>query len=170
MISDRLAHVFVGVHDDAQVHAINRDYLAVDADLALIIARLQLGAGGGHRLMIQLDPHDNQARVDRARAALAVAEARAASLKITVPFTVGTTTSATSAAEAQLAAGRAELSRATTTYDRLSETVKAMDPSLPRLFLPERLSHNADRHRRRRQSTPDQHPRRTRSQCVFGSS
>ena len=71
-------------------------------------------------LMIQLDPRDYQARVDQARAALAVAQARAASLKITVPFTVGTTTSATSAAQAQLAADRAELSRAITTYDRLS--------------------------------------------------
>jgi membrane fusion protein, multidrug efflux system len=71
-------------------------------------------------LMIQLDPRDYQARVDQARAAFAVAQARAASLKITVPFTVGTTTSATSAAQAQLAADRAELSRAATTYDRLS--------------------------------------------------
>ncbi|WP_158792880.1 HlyD family secretion protein [Granulicella sp. L60] len=71
-------------------------------------------------LMIQLDPADYQARVDQARAALAVAQARAASLKITVPFTVGTTTSATSAAEAQVAADEADLSRATTTYDRLS--------------------------------------------------
>jgi membrane fusion protein, multidrug efflux system len=71
-------------------------------------------------LMIQLDPADYQARVDQARAALAVAQARAASLKITVPFTVGTTTSATSAAEAQVTADEADLSRATTTYDRLS--------------------------------------------------
>jgi membrane fusion protein (multidrug efflux system) len=71
-------------------------------------------------LMIQLDPADYQAHVDQARAALAVAQARAASLKITVPFTVGTTTSATSAAEAQVTADEANLSRATTTYDRLS--------------------------------------------------
>jgi membrane fusion protein, multidrug efflux system len=71
-------------------------------------------------VMIQLDPRDYKARVDQARAALAVAQARAASLKITVPFTVGTTTSATSAAQAQLAANTAELSRAATTYDRLS--------------------------------------------------
>jgi membrane fusion protein, multidrug efflux system len=71
-------------------------------------------------LMIQLDPADYQARVDQARAALAVAQARAASLKITVPFTVGTTTSATSAAEAQVTADEADLSRAATTYDRLA--------------------------------------------------
>ena len=71
-------------------------------------------------LMIQLDPADYQARVDQARAALGVAEARAASLKITVPFTVGTTTSATAAAEAQVAATSADLDRATTTYNRLA--------------------------------------------------
>src|ERR1700689_3391623 len=40
-------------------------------------------------LMIQLDPADYQAKVDEARAALEVAEARAAALKITVPFTIG---------------------------------------------------------------------------------
>jgi membrane fusion protein, multidrug efflux system len=71
-------------------------------------------------LMIQLDPADYQARVDQARAALGVAMARAASLKITVPFTVGTTTSATQAAEAQVTADTADLDGATTTYDRLS--------------------------------------------------
>lgn len=71
-------------------------------------------------LMIQLDPADYQARVDQARAALAVTEARAAALKITVPFTVDTTTSATVAAEAQVTAATADVNRAATTYDRLS--------------------------------------------------
>jgi len=71
-------------------------------------------------LMIQLDPADYQAKVDQARAALQVAEARADSLKITVPFTVGTTSSATLAAAAQLDAERAELARATANYERLS--------------------------------------------------
>jgi membrane fusion protein (multidrug efflux system) len=60
-------------------------------------------------LMIQLDPADYQTRVDQAQAALAVAEGRAASLKITVPFTVGTTSSATSAAEAEVAADTADV-------------------------------------------------------------
>jgi membrane fusion protein, multidrug efflux system len=71
-------------------------------------------------LMIQLDPADYQARVDQARAALAVAESRAASLKIIVPFTVGTTTSATAAADAQVTGVTAELDRATTSYTRLA--------------------------------------------------
>jgi membrane fusion protein, multidrug efflux system len=71
-------------------------------------------------LMIQLDPADYQARVDQARAALLVAEARADSLKITVPFTEGTTTSATLAAVAQVETDRAELDRANATYSRLS--------------------------------------------------
>src|ERR1700761_4708190 len=38
-------------------------------------------------LMIQLDPANYQAKVDQARAALQVAEARATALKIAVPFT-----------------------------------------------------------------------------------
>jgi len=71
-------------------------------------------------LMIQLDPADYQARVDQARAALSVAEAKAASLKIIVPFTIGTTTSATAAADAQVTGATAELDRATTTYNRVA--------------------------------------------------
>src|SRR5580698_5728004 len=64
-------------------------------------------------VMIQLDPADYQARVDQARAALSVAEAKAASLKIIVPFTTGTTTSATAASDAQVTGAAADLDRAT---------------------------------------------------------
>src|SRR6202522_3656136 len=71
-------------------------------------------------LMIQLDPADYQAKVDEARAALQVAEARAAALKIADPFTIGTTSSATIAASAQVEAQRSELSSAEATYQRLS--------------------------------------------------
>jgi hypothetical protein len=42
--------------------------------------------------------------------------------------------------------------------------------SLPRPFLLEGLSHSPARHKTRREWTPGQHPRRTRSQRVFGSS
>jgi membrane fusion protein, multidrug efflux system len=71
-------------------------------------------------VMIQLDPADYQARVDQARAALSVAEAKAASLKIIVPFTIGTTTSATAASDAQVTGATADLDRATTTYNRVA--------------------------------------------------
>jgi membrane fusion protein (multidrug efflux system) len=71
-------------------------------------------------VMIQLDPADYQARVDQAGAALSVAEAKAASLKIIVPFTIGTTTSATAAAAAQVTGATADLDRATTTYNRVA--------------------------------------------------
>jgi len=71
-------------------------------------------------LMIQLDPADYQAKVDEARAAFQVAEAKAAALKITVPFTEGTTSSATLAASAQVEAQRSELASAEATYQRLS--------------------------------------------------
>jgi membrane fusion protein, multidrug efflux system len=71
-------------------------------------------------LMIQLDPADYQAKVDEARAALQVAEARAAALKITVPFTIGTTSSATIAASAQVEAERSELAGAEARYQRVA--------------------------------------------------
>lgn len=71
-------------------------------------------------LMIQLDPADYQARVDQARAALQVAEAKAASLKIIVPFIVSTTTSTTAAANAQVTGATADLDRASTTYNQLA--------------------------------------------------
>jgi len=46
-------------------------------------------------LMVELDPADYQAKVDEGRASLRVAEAKAAALKISVPFTEGSTSSAT---------------------------------------------------------------------------
>jgi membrane fusion protein, multidrug efflux system len=74
----------------------------------------------GGDLMIKLDPADYQAKVDEARAALQVAEAKAAAIKITVPFTEGTTSSATLSASAQVEAQRSELASAEATYQRLS--------------------------------------------------
>jgi membrane fusion protein (multidrug efflux system) len=71
-------------------------------------------------LMIQLDPADYQAKADQAQAALEVAAARAASLKITVPFTQGTTSNATLAASAQVQAERSELESAKANFQRLS--------------------------------------------------
>jgi membrane fusion protein, multidrug efflux system len=71
-------------------------------------------------LMVQLDPADYEAKVEEARAALHVADAKAAALKITVPFTEGSTTSATLAASAQVDAERSELASAQATYQRLS--------------------------------------------------
>ena len=43
-----MAHVFVGVDDDAQVHAVDSDGLVVYADLALKITRLQVSARDGY--------------------------------------------------------------------------------------------------------------------------
>jgi membrane fusion protein (multidrug efflux system) len=71
-------------------------------------------------LMVELDPADYQAKVDEARASLRVAEAKAAGLKISVPFTEGSTSSATVAASAQVDAERSELASAQATYQRLS--------------------------------------------------
>ena len=45
-----MPHVFVGVNDDAQVHAIDGHDFVIDRDLALIVSRLQLGASRGYRI------------------------------------------------------------------------------------------------------------------------
>lgn len=106
--------------DDAQVDG---DLIIISPRVAGYVQKMLIDDNSVVKqgdLMIQLDPADYQAKVDQARASLLVAEARADSLKITVPFTEGTTSSATLAAVAQVETDRAELDRATATYNRLS--------------------------------------------------
>jgi membrane fusion protein (multidrug efflux system) len=69
------------------------------------------------QILVRLDPRDYQARVDQARAALALAQSQAQSAEIGVPWTRETTQSGTNAADAQLAAARAEESRARITLE-----------------------------------------------------
>jgi membrane fusion protein, multidrug efflux system len=64
------------------------------------------------QLLVRLDPRDYQARVDQARAAIAVAEAQANAAQVGVPMTRATTASGASGAAAQVAAARAEQERA----------------------------------------------------------
>jgi hypothetical protein len=52
---------------------------------------------------------------------------------------------------------------------RVSSTEEMLWTNPPRLPLPGRMSRNPDRHKRRREWLPGQHPPRTRSQRVFGS-
>ncbi len=106
--------------DDAQVDG---DLIVISPRVAGYVQKMLIDDNSVVKqgdLMIQLDPADYQAKDDQARAALFVAQARADSLKITVPFTEGTTSSATLAAIAQVETDRAELDRATATYNRLS--------------------------------------------------
>lgn len=63
-------------------------------------------------VLVRIDPRDYRARVDQARAALAIAEAQARGAQIGVPWTNATTESGLSSADAQLATAQAELSRA----------------------------------------------------------
>lgn len=64
------------------------------------------------QVLVQLDPRDYQARVDDAKAALAMAESRAQSAKVNVPLTNETTQSGTSGADAEVIAAQAAYDQA----------------------------------------------------------
>jgi membrane fusion protein (multidrug efflux system) len=69
------------------------------------------------QVLVRIDPRDYQARVDQARATLALAQSQAQAAEIGVPWTRETTASATSAADAQLAAAHADAARAQLAYE-----------------------------------------------------
>ena len=70
------------------------------------------------QVLVRIDPRDYQARVDQAKAALALAESQAQAAQVGVPLTQETTQSYTSSADAQLANAEAEYDRAKTTYEK----------------------------------------------------
>jgi membrane fusion protein (multidrug efflux system) len=70
------------------------------------------------QVLVRIDPRDYQARVDLAKAALALAESQAQAAQVGVPLTQETTQSYTSSADAQLANAEAEYDRAKTTYEK----------------------------------------------------
>ena len=72
------------------------------------------------QVLVRVDPRDYQAKVDQARAALAVAESQSVGAHAGVPLTDGSTASAVAAAESQLAAAVADSARAKADYDRAS--------------------------------------------------
>jgi membrane fusion protein (multidrug efflux system) len=72
------------------------------------------------QVLVRIDPRDYQAKMDQARAALALAEGRARSASVGVPLTRGVSHSDAAAAEAQLAGAQAELERAQIGYERAS--------------------------------------------------
>ena len=63
-------------------------------------------------VLVRIDPRDYQARVEQARAALALAESQARAARAGVPLTRETTASGTSGASAQVAQAEAEYNRA----------------------------------------------------------
>jgi membrane fusion protein (multidrug efflux system) len=70
------------------------------------------------QVLVRIDPRDYQARVDQAKAALALAESQAQAAQVSVPLTQETTQSYTSSADAQLANAQAEYDRAKTAYEK----------------------------------------------------
>jgi membrane fusion protein (multidrug efflux system) len=70
------------------------------------------------QVLVRIDPRDYQARVDQARAALALAEAQANSAQIGVPWTRELTQSGNSSASAQLASAEADHARAKLAYEQ----------------------------------------------------
>lgn len=72
------------------------------------------------QVLLRLDARDYQAKVDQAKAALAVAESQATGAKVGVPLTRESTQSGTSSAEAQLSAAQAEYERSKADYERAS--------------------------------------------------
>jgi membrane fusion protein (multidrug efflux system) len=70
------------------------------------------------QVLVRIDPRDYQARVDQAKAALALAESQAQAAQVGVPLTQETTQSYTSSADAQLANAEAEYDKAKTAYEK----------------------------------------------------
>ncbi len=69
-------------------------------------------------VLVRLDPRDYQAKVDQARAAVAVAGSQAQGASAGVPLTRETTLSGTTSAEAQLGAAQADYEQAKAAYDK----------------------------------------------------
>jgi len=104
--------------DDAQVDG---HIAAVSAKISgnvievLVDDNQHVAAG---QVLVRIDPRDYQARVDQARAALALAEAQATAAHIGVPWTREVTESGNSGASAQLASAEADYARAKLTAEQ----------------------------------------------------
>jgi membrane fusion protein (multidrug efflux system) len=70
------------------------------------------------QVLVRIDPRDYQARVDQAKAALALAESQAQAAQVGVPLTQETTQSYSSSADAQLANAEAEYDRSKIVYEK----------------------------------------------------
>ncbi|HEY6392996.1 MAG TPA: HlyD family secretion protein, partial [Bryobacteraceae bacterium] len=72
------------------------------------------------QVLVRIDPRDYQARVDQARASVAVAMSQADGASVGVPLVQATTQSGTASAEAQLSGVQADYERARVDYERSS--------------------------------------------------
>jgi membrane fusion protein (multidrug efflux system) len=78
------------------------------------------------QVLVRIDPRDYQARVDQAKAALALAESQALAAQVGVPLTQETTQSYTTSADAQLASAEADYDRAKIAYEKDSTAELAL--------------------------------------------
>jgi len=106
--------------DDAQVDAHNAPIAPKISGniVGILVDDNQMVKAG--QVLVRIDPRDYQAKVDQARAALAVAESQAVGAHAGVPLAEGSTASAVASAESQLAAALADSARAHADYDRAS--------------------------------------------------
>lgn len=106
--------------DDAQVDAHNAPIAPkISGNISeVLIGDNQMVKAG--QVLVRIDPRDYQAKVDQARAALAVAESQSAGAHAGVSLADGSTAGAVAAAEAQVAAAAADYARAQTDYERAS--------------------------------------------------
>src|SRR5579872_554180 len=108
--------------DDAQVDAhIAPIAPKISGSVAEILVDDNQAVKAG-QVLLRIDPRDDQAKVDQARAALAAAESQAVGAREGVPLTNATTASSSAAAEAQLAAANADYERAKADYERASSS------------------------------------------------
>jgi membrane fusion protein (multidrug efflux system) len=73
------------------------------------------------QVLVRLDPRDYQAKVDQARASVAVAASQATGASVGVPMIRETTKSGTTSAEAQVVAAQADYEQAKADYDKASD-------------------------------------------------
>ena len=106
--------------DDAQVDAHNAPIAPkISGNIVEILVDDNQMVKAG-QVLLRIDRRDYQAKVDQARAALAVAESQAAGANAGVPLADGSTASAVAAAESQVAAALADHARAKADYERAS--------------------------------------------------
>ena len=74
------------------------------------------------QVLVRLDPRDYQAKVDQARAALALAQSQAQAAQVGVPLSQETAQNGTSSAQAQLSVNHAEFEKAKATYEKDSSS------------------------------------------------
>jgi membrane fusion protein (multidrug efflux system) len=106
--------------DDAQVDAHNAPIAPrISGNIVdILVDDNQMVKAG--QVLVRIDPRDYQAKVDQARAAVAVAESQSAGAHAGVPLAEGSTASAFAAAQSQLAAAVADYARAKSDYERAS--------------------------------------------------